>query len=137
MVLVPVIEAARFLGVSEETIKRRIRRGELNGQQQPRPQGYVWMVDIPVDIPKEVLASTSQHDTTTTHDDDTDHNTSSGEIRRLEEMVELLRQQLSAYQEEVESRRREVQELHVLLQQAQAALPAPRDNRSWWRFWQR
>jgi hypothetical protein len=133
MVLVPVIEAARSLGVSEETIKRRIRRGELNGQQQPRPQGYVWMVDIP----EEVLASTSQHDTTT-HDDDTDHNTSSGEIRRLEEMVQLLRQQLSVYQEEVESRRREVQELHVLLQQAQAALPAPRDSRPWWRrVWRR
>jgi hypothetical protein len=134
MVLVPVIEAARSLGVSEETIKRRIRRGELNGQQQPRPQGYVWMVDIP----EEVLASTAQHDTTTTHDDDTDHNTSSGEIRRLEEMVQLLRQQLSVYQEEVESRRREVQELHVLLQQAQAALPAPRDSRPWWRrVWRR
>jgi hypothetical protein len=133
MVLVPVIEAARSLGVSEEIIKRRIRRGELNGQQQPRPQGYVWMVDIP----EEVLASTAQHDTTTTHDDDTDHNASSGEIRRLEEMVQLLRQQLNVYQEEVESRRREVQELHVLLQQAQAALPAPRDKRSWWRFWQR
>ena len=133
MVLVPVIEAARSLGVSEETIKRRIRRGELNGQQQPRPQGYVWMVDIP----EEVLASTSQHDTTTTHDDDTDHNTSSGEIRRLEEMVKLLQQQLNVYQEELEYRRREVQELHVLLQQAQAALPAPRDNRPWWRFWRR
>jgi hypothetical protein len=134
MGLVSVIEAARSLGVSEETVKRRIRRGELNGQQQPRPQGFVWMVDIP----EEVLDSTGQHDTTTTHDDDTDHNTSSGEIRRLEEMVKLLRQQLSVYQEEVESRRREVQELHVLLQQAQAALPAPRDNRPWWqRVWRR
>jgi hypothetical protein len=133
MVLVPVIEAARSLGVSEETIKRRIRRGELNGQQQPRPQGYVWMVDIP----EEVLASTTQRDTTTTHDDETDHNASSGEIRRLEEMVKLLQQQLNVYQEEVESRRREVQELHVLLQQAQAALPGPRDNRHWWQRWWR
>jgi transposase len=134
MGLVSVSEAARSLGVSEETVKRRIRRGELNGQQQPRPQGYAWMVDIP----EEVLASTAQHDTTTTHDDDTDHNTSSGEIRRLEEMVTLLRQQLSVYQEEVESRRREVQELHVLLQQAQAALPAPRNSKPWWRrVWRR
>ena len=134
MGLVSVSEAARSLGVSEETVKRRIRRGELNGQQQPRPQGYAWMVDIP----EEVLASTAQHDTTTTHDDDTDHNTSSGEIRRLEEMVTLLRQQLSVYQEEVESRRREVQELHVLLQQAQAALPAPRNSKPWWRrMWRR
>ena len=134
MGLVSVSEAARSLGVSEETVKRRIRRGELNGQQQPRPQGYAWMVDIP----EEVLASTAQHDTTTTHDDDTDHNTSSGEIRRLEEMVQLLRQQLNVYQEEVESRRREVQELHVLLQQAQAALPAPRNSKPWWRrVWRR
>ncbi len=64
-------------------------------------------------------------------DDTVDHRVSNGEIRRLEEMVSMLQHQL-------EVREREVQELHVLLQQAQAALPAPRDNRSWWqRLWRR
>jgi hypothetical protein len=62
-----------------------------------------------------------------------------------EEVIELLKSDLEArdkqigfLKEELEARRREVQELHVLLQQAQAALPAPRDNRSWWqRLWRR
>ena len=137
MGLVSVAEAAKLFSVSEETIKRRIRRGELSGQQQPRPQGYVWAVEIP----DELFATTTQHDATTSQDDntnpDTEHNTSSGDVRRLEEMVAILQQQLGVYQEEMESRRREVQELHVLLQQTQAALPAPRDGRPWWRFWQR
>ena len=64
MGLVSGTEAAKSLRVSEETIKRRLRRGELSGQRQPRPQGYVWMVDIP----EEVLTTTAQHDNTTTHD---------------------------------------------------------------------
>jgi hypothetical protein len=42
--------------------------------------------------------------------------------------------QLEAKDKQIEAEGREVQELHVLLQQAQAALPAPReDHHSWWR----
>ncbi len=52
------------------------------------------------------------------------------EVHRLEQMVSIL-------QSEVESRRREVQELHVLLQQAQAALPSPRGGRPWSQLWRR
>jgi hypothetical protein len=45
---------------------------------------------------------------------------------------------VSMLQHQLEVREREVQELHVLLQQAQAALPAPRDHRPWWqRLWRR
>ena len=51
-----------------------------------------------------------------------------GELVALRETVAIL-------SEELEARRREVQELHVLLQHAQAALPAPKENRPWWRFW--
>jgi hypothetical protein len=53
-------------------------------------------------------------------------------------MVAMLQERVNAQQEELEARRREVQELHVLLQQAQAALPTPRDHRPWWqRLWRR
>jgi uncharacterized coiled-coil protein SlyX len=45
--------------------------------------------------------------------------------------------QIEAQEVELEARRREVQELHVLLQQAQAALPAPGPSRPWWWFWRR
>jgi hypothetical protein len=50
----------------------------------------------------------------------------------------VLKDRLEVADRELEARRREVQELHVLLQQAQAALPAPVGTRQhWWRFWQR
>ena len=46
--------------------------------------------------------------------------------------------QLEAKDKQIEARGREVQELHVLLQQAQTALPAAGDNRSWWhKLWHR
>jgi DNA-directed RNA polymerase specialized sigma24 family protein len=122
MELVTVPEAARRLGVTEDTVKRRLRKGELQGERKARPQGYTWTVELPdEDAETESTVSSSGDDTV-------NHQMSNGEVRRLEEMVSMLQHQL-------EVREREVQELHVLLQQAQAALPAPKDNRSWWRFW--
>ncbi len=57
----------------------------------------------------------------------------------LKDEVAALRQQLEAKDGQLDAREREAQELHVLLQQAQAALPAPKENHqsSWWRFWER
>ena len=139
MELATMAEAARRLGVTVETVKRRLQRGELQGHQQPRPQGFVWLIEVPEeedqgDTPM-VTPSAPLSDTPS----------AAGEIRRLEEMVELLRQELEARDRQLEvkdrqleERGREVQELHVLLQQAQKALPAPREHSSWWRrLWQR
>jgi hypothetical protein len=56
----------------------------------------------------------------------------------LKDEVSLLQHQLDAQQTQLESKDKQIEQLHVLLQQAQAALPAPRDNRSWWqRLWRR
>jgi hypothetical protein len=125
MELVTVPEAARRLGVTEDTVKRRLRKGELQGERKARPQGYTWMVELPDE------ESGTDSTVSSPSDDTVDHQVSNGEIRRLEEMVSMLQHQL-------EVREREVQELHVLLQQAQAALSAPRDSRPWWqRLWRR
>jgi hypothetical protein len=51
----------------------------------------------------------------------------------LKDEVALLREQLAAHQEELASKNKQIEQLHVLLQHAQAALPAPQDNRPWWR----
>jgi excisionase family DNA binding protein len=85
---VTVEEAAKCLGVSRDTIMRRIRKGELEAQQKPRPQGHVWRVTIPDEEPD------NQH-------------------------VEALTRELQTVRD------------------VQAALPAARDQRAWWRFWQR
>jgi hypothetical protein len=137
MELVTLAEAAHRLGVSVDTVRRRLQKGELKGEQQARPQGFIWLIEMPEETGQpsnssavwqaaeeaNSLASVAACQT---------------EINRLESMVAMLQDRVNAQQDELEARRREVQELHVLLQQVQAALPAPRDNRSWWqRLWRR
>jgi hypothetical protein len=123
---VTISKAARLLGLSEKTVRRRVVRGELPGIQEATPQGYIWFVDIP-DQPTE-----SETETT------------SGELQALRELNVALRDHVDAQGRELEAKNQQIaakdeqiRELHILLQQAQAALPAPRENRSWWRFWKR
>jgi hypothetical protein len=132
-------EAARRLGVSVATIRRRLHSGELQGFQEPTSQGFKWLVEVlpeltTVGTPNKSHGQINSEDISDGVSDPDDGmsgvSNTNGEVAALKETIEILR-------EELESRRREVQELHVLLQQAQAALPTPRDNRSWWRFWQR
>jgi hypothetical protein len=113
-----ISEAARRLGVSEHTVRRRVRSGELSGKQVPTPQGFTWIVDIPEDLPEP--------------------ETSSSEVQSLRELVANLQDRINAQGKELEAKNKQIEQLHILLQQAQAALPAPRDNRSWWRrVWRR
>jgi len=108
---VSVGEAARRLGVSTDTIRRRISKGELTAHQEPTPQGFRWKVELTLkDQPFN------------------------GHNNNVETLVTTLQAQVKAQAEELDSRRREVQELHVLLQTAQAALTAP-ERRTWWKWW--
>jgi hypothetical protein len=124
---VTISQAARLLGLSEKTVRRRVVRGELPGIQEATPQGYIWFVDIP-DQPPE-----------------SETETPSGEVQALRELNVALRDRVDAQDRELEAKNQQlaakdeqIRELHILLQQAQAALPAPRDNRPWWqRLWRR
>jgi len=100
-----ITAAAEHLQVSTATVKRRLHKGTLKGRQVPRPQGYTWLVEV---------------------DQDQDNTTADAAL------VTALRDQVQAQAEELDSRRREVAELHQLLAQ-QTALNAGR--RPWWRFW--
>jgi DNA-binding transcriptional MocR family regulator len=140
MDLVTKVEAARRLQLSLDTIERRLRRGELKGHKQPRPGGFTWLIEVPEEPPH---TSSTQGGIPPL-----DTPAPNAEIVRLEELVEVLKNEVAesrrqsqaqseAYQQQLESKDKQIEQLHVLLQQAQAALPAPRDNHSWWRFWQR
>jgi len=108
---VSIGEAARRLGVSTDTIRRRIGKGELLAHKEPTPQGYRWEIDLqPNDQPLN------------------------GQEGNNEALVTALMAQVQTQAEELDARRREVQELHVLLQTAQAALTAP-ERRAWWKLW--
>jgi len=109
-----ITEASRILGVSAATVKRRLTSGELTGRKEPRPQGTRWLVEVDTDHVKgnPQITDGSMEGSST----------GAGELT----MIAWL-------QEELNARRREISELHVLLQTAQAALAAPR--KPWWRFW--
>jgi len=111
---VTIAEAAKRLGISTDTIRRRISKGDLQARKVPSPHGDQYMVEIP-------------EDTNTASQDKIENNTE----------IDILRKTISILETELEARRREVQELHVLLQQAQAALPSSKERSpkllSWWR----
>jgi excisionase family DNA binding protein len=46
---VTVAEAAEVLGVSTATVRRMVRRGQLDGERVQRPQGMVYVVRLPQD----------------------------------------------------------------------------------------
>ena len=140
MVWVPKEEAARLLGVSIDTIERKLKRGELKGKQDPRPRGWRWLVEIPQDV---ATAETSADNPANAPAD-----AHANELEALRELVDTvkddvaqlrrqLQSQAESYQQQLEAKDKQIEQLHILLQQAQAALPAPRNNRRWWQLWRR
>jgi excisionase family DNA binding protein len=139
---VTIAEAAHRLGVSVDTVKRKLRRGELHGYKQPGGRGgFSWVIE---------LGGSSQGNARDNADASVEYASANyGEVKTLRELVVMLQtqvvaqqkqieQQLTSHQEELSAKNRQIEQLHVLLQQAQAALPAPRDNRPWWqRLWRR
>ena len=155
---VPMAEAAQLLGLSIDTVRRRLHRGELQGRQEPTAQGFRWWVEVPdtVDPGYGFRAATpgqnGSHSGATLEGASGATSAESGatlavhgELQALREVIEVLQAQVKAQQEQLavkdqhlEAKDHQIEQLHVLVQQAQAALPAPRENhRPWWRFWQR
>ena len=102
---VTIAEAAKCLGMSIDSIRRRIAKNELKARKVPSPHGEIYLVELPDD-------AVPAHDPTATEgkEDST-------------VAIEAMRKTISILETELEARRREVQELHVLLQQAQKQLP--------------
>ena len=93
-----ISQAARRLEASERTVRRRLHNGALAGKQVSTPQGYVWLVELPDDLPNPESASC--------------------ESLALRELVDVLKSQVEAHHQQIS-------ELHSLLQKAQSGLPAP------------
>ena len=121
---VTIAEAARCLGMSIDSIRRRIAKNELKARKVPSPHGEIYLVELPDDaVPAPDPAATGEKEDNTV-------------------AIEAMRKTISILEIELEARRREVQELHVLLQQAQKQLPAGKTEDAkeeapvkvpWWR----
>lgn len=98
-----IAEAARQLGVSQDTVRRRIRRGHLSAHKQVTPKGRAWLVDVPAATTGQAADALE-------------------EIRRLQEEVRHWRELAAVLGQEVAARRREVQDLLMLLDRAQDRL---------------
>ena len=44
--------AADRLGISPDAVRRRLKNGELVGEKETTPQGFVWRVELPADTPE-------------------------------------------------------------------------------------
>ena len=90
MEMVSLPEAAQRLGVSVDTVKRRLRRGELKGRQDPRPQGYTWLIEMP-DSQADCMADSNATSTA-------DLDSATVEILNLREMLAMVQAQVTAQQ---------------------------------------
>jgi excisionase family DNA binding protein len=118
MASLTVQDAARALGISPDTIRRRIRNGGLPAQRQPTPQGYQWLVEVSQDL----LDRSGSLDPR------------EAELRHLEQTVQELRESLAQARDELRARRTEVSQLLRLVETLQTRnAPGPgtdptRDN---------
>ncbi len=121
MATLTIQAAAQSLGTSEITIRRKLRTGQLSGHQEDPPNGRWW-----VDIPDEQLSGPGSVAAGAWPEEPEGH--------LLQELVCVLKDQVTNLQHHLEIREREVGELHVIIQQQALALPAPiGSSRGWWR----
>ncbi len=148
MAEVNVFDAARCLGISVDTVRRRINTGELKARKARQGHNFTWWVDLPDDLVnleaetsrasrEEEVPSTQQH----RNDASADANTTNVQalLESQAALISTLQAQVQAQQEELAAKNQQISQLHVLLQQAQTALSAPReDHQPWWRrLWHR
>jgi len=120
-------DAAAHFGVSVETVERRLRKGELQGQKQARPQGFTWLVEVP-DPPDDPghdhvapLLGTPVITPVVTPSD-----TPLPElVQSLQDQIHTLKDQLRVMNQALSSRDKENLELVTVIRQAQAMLPPP------------
>jgi hypothetical protein len=111
---VSIQEAAERLGVSADTVRRRVKRGELQGEREKTPQGFVWRVELPAaETPPEAPGALQ---------------TTPGEAIELEllrERIDELKEERDAWREQALRSGEAERELRILLRGAQElALPA-------------
>ena len=117
---VPIKEACEILGLSDDTVRRRIKDGILAARKDTTPSGTRWLVEVPI---AEVGSPQDERieDATPTHAE---------VVEALQKVIANLEREREEFAHQLRTREREVAELHVLLQAAQkqmAALPPPQD----------
>jgi len=105
---VTINEAAKRLGVSPDTVRRRLKRGDLQGEREKTPQGFVWRIILPRDA-----------------SDATEPQGAAIERELLRERLDELRAERDAWRGQAQRSGEAERELRVLLRNEQLrSLPA-------------
>jgi hypothetical protein len=106
----PIADVAAAYGVSVDTIRRKMKRGELDGRREQTPQGFRWLAPLPDAIERKPSPDTPGSPQT---NESPSHDLAIVQ-RGQEELIETLRHELAI-------RNREISRLHdVIASQAQA-----------------
>ena len=131
----PVDAAARHLGLSPQTVKRRLKRGTLRGEQEPTPTGFRWYVvvdtpgipDTPADTPGDV-PGTPAGVSAGTSGDTPDTPQTALQATRAQEMAEYTERLLAPWRAIVQQQAEEIGALseRTATLQARVEAQAPR-----------
>lgn len=119
---VSIKEAAERLGVSADTIRRRLKSGDLSGEREKTPQGFVWRVELPQDGTGEPVSA--EVSTGASAGDDIERARLRERIAGLERLAAELQSERDAWREQAQRDGEAARELRVLLRNEQMrALP--------------
>jgi hypothetical protein len=128
---VSVFEAAQCLGISPDTVRRRIGTGALKARKATNGQNFTWRVELPDDLVASCLRSQEEAHHTQEHRQE-------GPVQALLDsqaaLISSLQAQVQAHLQQLEAKDEQIRQLHVLLREARE-LPAHRESRPWWKRW--
>ena len=124
-----VTAAAQHLGVSVETVRRRLRAGVLAGTRTATPTGHVWSVTLPVDAVPATATPTAIPipATSTTPALPVDA------VAMLDARIADLRDEVASLRAMLDGRAVEVASLHRIIDAMVTANQTA--ARPWWKVW--
>ena len=132
MKLVTMGEAACRMGISVDTVRRRLNRGELSGRLQRTPRGFIWLIDIPgPNRPGMTSEASAAGPASVSASNPAGGALPAGGVQALRELLDVLRHEIDANDRTHESKGRQVEMLHVLLQQTLSGPSPPGQHRTW------
>jgi len=120
MTALTITQASLALGVAQDTVRKKVRSGEISATKERCAGGFRWMVEID--------RNGHHHDTPPAPPEATTGDSSA------KELVEFLKSQIQDLRDQIADRTREISELHQLLG---ARSLAPGVDRPWWQIWKR
>jgi len=117
-----IATAAQLLGLSPDAVRKRLARGSLTGGKGP--DGHWW-----IDLDTGVQVTGQRPDNDRMRDSDA--------VTALNTTLDAVRSELDTVRSQLAAKDHQIDELLVVVRQAQAMLPAPKVARRWWWLWRR